>query len=316
MKLNDEELKILHKLYYDDKLSIKEIARYFKVHETTMSPYIKSLGWSRPPLGNKRFIDETGNTYGYLTVIKALDECDADHRRLFLCRCKCGREVKVPGKRLRGGHTRSCGCLQVEKARITIQKIDSEVGKDLTGQRFGKLTVIREANKLIKPNGSKRRRWLCRCDCGNEILVQHTYLTTGETKSCGCIKSGGELEIEYLLKENNINFVEQYSFPQLKNKIVLRFDFALLDEKNKLKYLIEFDGEQHYMPSNGHFSKERAEADIKKNKYCLDNNIPLLRIPYKYLGKITLNMLLLDKEESKQFLVDKEDYYGLKDKYL
>ena len=316
MKLSDEELKILHKLYYDDKLSIKEIARYFKVHETTMSPYIKSLGWSSPPLRNKRFIDETGNTYGYLTVIKALDEYDPDHRRLFLCRCKCGKEVKVSGKRLRSSNTRSCGCLQVEKATATLLQVDENVGKDLTGQRFGKLTVIREANKIIRYNGSKRRRWLCRCDCGNEVLVIHVYLTNGDTKSCGCLASKGELAIEKVLKDNNIKFVKQYSFPNLRNKELLHFDFALLDEKNNVKYLIEFDGEQHYDVNNRYSTKELLISDMKKNKFCLDNNIPLLRIPYNYKDKITLNMLLLDKEESKQFLVDKEDYYGLKEEYL
>ena len=52
---------------------------------------------------------------------------------------------------------------------------------DLTGQRFGRLTVI----KRVENNG-KKVMWLCRCDCGNETTVFSGYLRNGDTKSCGC----------------------------------------------------------------------------------------------------------------------------------
>ena len=53
---------------------------------------------------------------------------------------------------------------------------------DLTGQRFGRLTVI----KRVENNGEKVM-WLCRCDCGNETTVFSGYLRNGDTKSCGCL---------------------------------------------------------------------------------------------------------------------------------
>lgn len=55
---------------------------------------------------------------------------------------------------------------------------------DLSGQRFGRLTVIEKAGK------SKDRHivWRCRCDCGNEAIVQSNALLLGKTKSCGCLK--------------------------------------------------------------------------------------------------------------------------------
>lgn len=53
---------------------------------------------------------------------------------------------------------------------------------DLTGQRFGRLTVICRAD--IK---SKDVKWLCKCDCGNECITKGIYLRIGDTKSCGCI---------------------------------------------------------------------------------------------------------------------------------
>jgi hypothetical protein len=53
---------------------------------------------------------------------------------------------------------------------------------DLTGQRFGKLTVLklygRDKNGIIK--------WLCKCDCGSETIVYGEALKIGRTKSCGC----------------------------------------------------------------------------------------------------------------------------------
>lgn len=55
--------------------------------------------------------------------------------------------------------------------------------KDLTGQKFGKLTVIKRA-----PNIGKNVAWECKCDCGNTTIVQANNLTSGNTKSCGCLK--------------------------------------------------------------------------------------------------------------------------------
>lgn len=55
--------------------------------------------------------------------------------------------------------------------------------KDLTGQRFGRLTVVAEAEKS---KGGKRR-WLCRCDCGGETITDTNKLTSGGTRSCGCL---------------------------------------------------------------------------------------------------------------------------------
>lgn len=54
---------------------------------------------------------------------------------------------------------------------------------DLTGQRFGRLTVIERAGS----NKQGRAMWLCRCDCGNTKIVIGHNLQSGSTRSCGCI---------------------------------------------------------------------------------------------------------------------------------
>jgi len=54
---------------------------------------------------------------------------------------------------------------------------------DLTGQRFGRLVVL----KLIGKNKWGSYQWLCRCDCGKEKIVRIDSLKSGRTKSCGCL---------------------------------------------------------------------------------------------------------------------------------
>ena len=55
---------------------------------------------------------------------------------------------------------------------------------DLTGKKYGRLTVIEPADTK---NG--RLRWKCKCDCGNERIVHGSALKSGNTKSCGCYKT-------------------------------------------------------------------------------------------------------------------------------
>lgn len=55
---------------------------------------------------------------------------------------------------------------------------------DLTGQRFGRLVVVERADN----SADGRARWLCKCDCGKEIVTYGSWLRNGDTKSCGCLK--------------------------------------------------------------------------------------------------------------------------------
>ena len=61
--------------------------------------------------------------------------------------------------------------------------------KDLTGQKFGRLTVIERAENAK----CGKTRWLCKCDCSNEVVVQGDHLKCGLTQSCGCL-GGGKLK--------------------------------------------------------------------------------------------------------------------------
>lgn len=101
-----------------------------------------------------------------------------------------------------------------------------------------------------------------------------------------CSKSKGEKTIRLYLEKNKIDFIQEYRFGDCKHKLQLPFDFYI-PNKN---LCIEFDGIQHfeinhYFGGNKEF-KETQIRDSIKNKYCKDNGINLIRIPYWELDNI------------------------------
>lgn len=119
-----------------------------------------------------KMIDETGHTYGTLTVIKPAK--DKQGKSAWLCRCKCGNTKIVRGSDLRGGKITTCGKGCPYKSAINFI--------DETGNKYGELTVLYRGTK--SPSG--KVRWHCRCSCGNELDVEGASLRNGRTKSCGC----------------------------------------------------------------------------------------------------------------------------------
>lgn len=85
--------------------------------------------------------------------------------------------------------------------------------KDLTGSRFGRLSVLE-----FMGTEAGRTRWRCLCDCGKEVVVKGIYLTTGDTKSCGCLKR--EQEKVHLRDEYEDKRVNDVMLPLFKGKEV------------------------------------------------------------------------------------------------
>lgn len=231
-------------------------------------------------------INLIGQRFGRLVVIDTAP--NKGRRTQWKCRCDCGNEHIGLTESLRSGKLQSCGCLRAETARIN----GMIMLKDLTNQKFGKLTVLEYA-------GSHRHRsqWKCICECGNTTIVGQQELINGDTLSCGCLRSSyGEHRIEQLLQSNNIKYIKEYSFKDLisEKNIPLRYDFAIFNNDN-LIYLIEYDGEQHFSNKTDKIwsdtLEKRKERDAIKNNYALINNIPLYRIPYWDKNKITFNDL-------------------------
>ena len=121
-----------------------------------------------------QILDLTGKRFGRLEVL-GISGRTGSGKIKWMCRCECGKVVEVQGAALKSGHTKSCGCLQIQRA--------SEANlKDITGKRFGRLVAERaeRRNGLIF--------WRCKCDCGNTATVRSIHLLSGTTKSCGCIQ--------------------------------------------------------------------------------------------------------------------------------
>lgn len=127
--------------------------------------------------------DLTGKRFGMLTVLERMPE-QQDHYWVWRCRCDCGGEVLVNTKRLTRGTVTNCGCIPKGDAR------QGSLAEDLTGQRFGLLTVLRRA-----PNERGRTCWLCRCDCGNTHITTAQNLKAGKTSSCGCLSHQKNIHI-------------------------------------------------------------------------------------------------------------------------
>lgn len=58
---------------------------------------------------------------------------------------------------------------------------------NLIGHKYNRLSVTGQAENYVSPTGGKMHRWVCKCDCGNEVTVTTSHLRSGHTKSCGCL---------------------------------------------------------------------------------------------------------------------------------
>lgn len=109
-------------------------------------------------------------------------------------------------------------------------------------------------------------------------------LRNGKTKSCGCVKSSyGEKNIAEALQQLNYKYKKELTYPDLLSPLSsyhLRFDFGVLDENNKVQFLIEYQGEQHFQEV-AYFKNTLEEIKIRDNakkEYCKKHDIPILYI--------------------------------------
>lgn len=137
------------------------------------------------------FVDMTGRVFGRLTVVRMATEDDLSESQrrnkgnliYWVCDCECGNDAVVYGALLRKGNTASCGCLH----RSIVSGRNNYCFRDLVGETFGRLTVLRLANKDELPERKRNRtHWVCSCSCGSVKAIASNKLTCGKTVSCGC----------------------------------------------------------------------------------------------------------------------------------
>lgn len=240
----------------------------------------KSCGCLRKETQHLKIKDLSNQKFGEWTVLYQAKS--KNNHSYWHCRCSCGKEKDVASNSLQSGKSLSCGCSR----RL-----------DISNQRFGKLIAI-------EPIEIKNRTffWLCKCDCGTKIIVPISSLRGGHTTSCGCLKSKGEFIIAKILTDNGIPYEKEKIFNTCKfedTNGLARFDFFINNS-----YLVEYDGNVHYISKGGWNTNENLLKVIQHDKYktqwCKDNNIPLIRIPYTHLDNLCLEDLQL---ETSKFIV-------------
>lgn len=269
--------------------------------------------------------DLTGQVFGRLTVVERGPN-DKSGKARWYCKCSCGNEEMplINGASLTRGLTKSCGCYKKE----VHQKMIEEQLINEVGNVYGYLTVESlNTDPQYRDTEDKKMRafWNCKCKCGNTYVAQGKLLRAGKITSCGCrFQSKGEEKIEEILLENDMNYAKEY-FVKLPNSGRAYYDFAIFNNEQKLLYLIEFDGQQHDAEGkkeNGQgwgnsleLYLKTHERDLKKNRWCFEHDIPLIRIPYARLELLCIEDLKLettsfllkpDMEEAEEVMVEVE----------
>lgn len=212
----------------------------------------------------------SGIKVGRLTVVNEDEKyTNINGYTTYKCICECGGVAYISASNLAAGTRKSCGC------------IGKEI-EDLSGNKFGDLTVIKFLKKKYY-NNSSVNIWQCKCSCGKIIEVNQGALKSGDSKSCGClVESRGEQAVEKLLNSWGYEYKKQIRFNDCRYKNPLPFDFGIYKSKH-LMCLIEYDGEQHFNNvklSGVDILDQIKKRDLIKDKYCVLNKIPLIRIPY------------------------------------
>lgn len=119
---------------------------------------------------------------------------------------------------------------------------------------------------------------------------------TNNVKNLKSMNSQGEIRIKELLDENNILYIQQFVFSNLKsvNNKFLFFDFAII-ENEELLGVIEFNGQQHYRQGLNYSDKQFKDLqknDTIKKEYCQSNNIPLIIVRYDEIKELTFENLI------------------------
>lgn len=158
------------------------------------------------------------------------------------------------------------------------------------------------ANKIVNKTSVNESVVEFTCECGEKFYTTSgRFMFGGKNKCDVCSKrlSSYEIKVMNWLNKHEINFIYQKKYNDCRNIIPLPFDFFLIN----FNILIEVDGEGHFFPVryNGipeyiaieNFGKTKYNDNIK-NKYCLTNDIQLIRIPYYDINNKLYQEILKD----------------------
>lgn len=158
--------------------------------------------------------------------------------------------------------------------------------KDLTGKKFGMLTVVEFVE--VRNNYAY---WRCVCDCGNEKTVRGSNLISGQVRSCGCLNRNNHIihresksrlyviwaGIKQRCENANRRDYQNYGGRGIKlcnewHEYVAFRDWALANGYNDSKSIERIDNDGDYSPSNCRWDDYDAQMNNKRNSFTLSIN--------------------------------------------
>lgn len=242
----------------------------------------------------KEFILRANQTHNYkydYNLIKEYIHCTS--KVPVLCKIH-GEFNQTPDMHIKGNGCPKCGSLQRPKSKTKKQVTFLNQAIKMHGNYY-------DYSKSIYQRHNKKIEITCPIH-GSFFQTPHNHIRGNGCSTC--VKSRGHKKIFLFLKENNINFTEEYTFKECvnpKTNYKLRFDFYLPE----YNLCIEYDGIQHYSTNSFFGDLEMVKYNQYKDKiktdFCLDKNINLLRIPYYEEPNIS-NILTkkINNDKSKQ----------------
>jgi len=236
----------------------------------------------------------------------------------YKCQCKCGQIHYLSGHFFQEKRYRDCG-IGCGLIKIREQKKMDECPRrkaddyniDYTGMVFESYEVLECIDDIYEvfviPKYGEgvciiHKLYKCRCYlCGKKRkIIPSSFKVENDEYGdrakegyysniyCDCHKiSSFQWRTVKILQDHGVKYRVEYSFPDLygiEHKKLLRYDFAIFDENNNIKYLIECQGEQHYRPVKEFGGDEQYEVQVKndeiKRLYAKEHNIPLIEIKY------------------------------------
>lgn len=156
------------------------------------------------------------------------------------------------------------------------------------GSKFGKLTTIKEVERIKLPSGQYNRAFLCKCDCSNEKVIRLVHLVRGRIKTCGCINENHKLSNKPLYRcwssmkercylKSYIN-AERYSArgiivcDEWNNSFIAFKNWALNNGYDPSLRIDRIDNNGNYQPNNCRFVTNQQNVNNREMTFKVKYN--------------------------------------------